>query len=325
MVSGDLTLHRILHPTVNLLESHGAMMRWRRNGMSWASAEFQTQYVQLVRDFLQQAQLRQWPPVIIDFGDEFTNTATEAVGADIAGRLHAIPGIVTAADVSGYRELELLAPEVDIAAFNNGWDGPQRINRGKRLLNRETVDLVLGAGAIPWLVNVGMDRFSNGYWFWKMVRLGVRGKMEWIYRGYNGMPFNTFDAVPLHAHAAYPGPDGTAIPSLDYEWMRMGLDDLAYLFTLEQLIEGSRGEPEKAAAVAEAEAFIHGFDGIIEADIMNTYRGHDARERFEWPVTRYDEVRNEVIELLLRLYTPQHDHKNTRTGTADCELCPQSP
>jgi hypothetical protein len=139
------------------------------------------------------------------------------------------------------------------------------------------------------------------------------------------MPFNTFDAEPLRAHAVYPGPDGTAIPSLDYEWMRMGLDDLAYLYTLEQLIEGSRGDPEKASAVAEAEAFIHGLDGMIEADIMNTYRGRDAKGRFEWLVARYDEVRNEVIELLLRLYTPQHDHKNTGTATADCELCPLSP
>ena len=37
---------------VNLLESYGAMMRWRRNEVPWSSAEFQTQYVQFVRDFL---------------------------------------------------------------------------------------------------------------------------------------------------------------------------------------------------------------------------------------------------------------------------------
>ena len=55
---------------VNLLESYGAMMRWRRNGVPWSSDEFQTEYVQLVRNFLEQAQRRQWPPVIIDFGDE---------------------------------------------------------------------------------------------------------------------------------------------------------------------------------------------------------------------------------------------------------------
>jgi hypothetical protein len=292
---------------VNLLESHGAMERWRRRGIPWSSAEFQTEYVQFIHDFLQQAKLRQWPPLIIGFGDEFTNRALEEVGAEIAQRLKEISGIVTGADVNGYKEMTLLAPEVDVIAFNKGWDGPERVNRGKRLLNKATVDHILDAGATPWLVNVGMDRFSNGYWFWKMVRLGVRGKMEWMYRGYNGMPFNNFDADPMRAHAVYPGPDGTAIPSLDYERMRIGLDDLAYMYTLERLMEDMRADPEKVAAVAAAEAFIHKLDGMLEDD-MNKYRDPAIRDDYQWPVARYDEVRAEVIDLILRLYTSPHGH-----------------
>lgn len=285
---------------LTLLESHGAMWRLRRNGIPWESAEFHTQYVQFVRDFLEQAQRRQWPPVIINFGDEFTNTAMEKFGADVARNLKQIPGIVTSADANGYKEVELMAPEVDIVAFNQGWEGPEGVNRGKELLNKGTIDLILNAGATPWLVNIGMDRFSNGYWFWKMIRLGVRGKLEWIYRNYNGMPFNTFDAQPLRAHAVYPGPDGTAIPSLDYEWMRMGLDDLAYLHTLEQLVASSRSEPAKDAAVTAAEAFIHRLDGMLESD-MNKYRDRSGGDSLRWPVERYDAVRDEVIELILRL------------------------
>ena len=290
---------------VNLLESYGAMDRWRRRGIPWSSAEFQTEYVQFIRDFLQQAELRQWPPLIIGFGDEFTNRAQEEVGAEIAKRLKEISGIVTGADVNGYKEMTLLAPWVDVVAFNKGWDGPEKVNRGKRLLNKATVDYILDAGATPWLVNVGMDRFSNGYWFWKMVRLGVRGKMEWMYRGYNGMPFNNFDADPLRAHAVYPGPDGTAIPSLDYERMRIGLDDLAYLFTLERVIEDSRADPEKVAAVTAAEAYLDKLDGMLEDD-MNKYRDPATRDDYQWPVARYDEVRAEVIDLILQLYTPPH-------------------
>ena len=290
---------------VNLLESYGAMDRWRRRGISWSSAEFQTEYVQFIRDFLQQAELRQWPPLIIGFGDEFTNRALEEVGAEIAKRLKEISGIVTGADVNGYKEMTLLAPWVDVVAFNEGWDGPEKVNRGKRLLNKATVDYILDAGATPWLVNVGMDRFSSGYWFWKMVRLGVRGKMEWMYRGYNGMPFNNFDAAPVRAHAVYPGPDGAAIPSLDYERMRIGLDDLAYLYTLERVIEDSRADPEKVAAVATAEAYLHKLDGMLEDD-MNKYRDPATKDDYQWPVARYDEVRAEVIDLILQLHTPPH-------------------
>ena len=285
---------------VNLLESYGAMVRWRRNGIPWSSAEFQTQYVQFVRDFLQQAELRQWPPVIIGFGDEFTNRAQEVIGAEIAKRLKAIPGIVTAADVNGHKEMTLLAPEVDVVAFNKGWDGPEHVNKGKKLLSKATVDHIRNSGAAPWLVNIGMDRFSNGYWFWKMARLGVRGKMEWMYRGYRGMPFNNFDADPMRAHAVYPGPNGTAIPSLDYERMRIGLDDLAYLHTLERQIEASRGDPAKASAVAAAETFINKLDGMIEDD-MSKYRDRDTQDSYRWPVARYDELRAEVIDLILGL------------------------
>jgi hypothetical protein len=48
----------------------------------------------------------------------------------------------------------------------------------------------------------------------------------------------------MRAHADYPGPDGMAIPSLNYERMCIGLDDLAYLHTLEQLLEDSRSDQE---------------------------------------------------------------------------------
>ncbi|NNL76933.1 MAG: DUF4091 domain-containing protein [Desulfobacterales bacterium] len=286
---------------VNLLESYAAMIRLRRNGIPWETEEFHIKYVQFIREFLEEAKCRNWPPIIINFGDEFTNKAIEEFGARVARNLKRIPGIITSADCNGYKEVTLMAPEVDIVAFNNGWDGPTRVNRGKKLLNKKTVDLVLKAGATPWLVNVAKDRFSNGYWLWKMVRLGVRGKMEWMYRGYNGMPFNSFDAYPMSGHIVFPGPDGTAIPSLNYEWMRMGLDDLAYLYTLEQAIDASRKVPSKNFVVAKADAFIKKLDGMIEDD-MNKYRDSHTKDKYTWPAERFDEIRSDIIDLILVLY-----------------------
>jgi Glycoside hydrolase 123, catalytic domain len=288
------------HP-VYLLESYGAMWRLRRNGISWETEEFHTKYVQFIREFLKEAKFRQWPPIIINFGDEFTNQAMEEFGAKLARNLKKIPGIVTGADTDGYKEVALMAPVVDIVAFDNGWDGPNGVNRGKKLLKKETVDLVKKAGATPWLVNVAKDRFSNGFWLWKMARFGVRGKMEWMYRGYNGMPFNSFDAYPMRGHIVYPGPNGTAIPSLNYEWMRMGLDDLAYLYTLEQVIDATRKDTAKKAAITKADAFIKKIDGMIEDD-MNKYRDSHTKNKYTWPAERYDEIRSEIIDLILQLY-----------------------
>jgi len=284
---------------INLLESHGAMLRWPRRGIPWSSPQFQSEYVQLVQSFLQQARRRNWPPVIIDFGDEFTNSASEETGAEIARRLKTIPGIVTAADVDGYKEMTLLAPQVDIVAFTNGWDGPDKVNRGKRLLHGGSVDFIIKAGALPWLVNVGMDRFSNGFWFWKMVQRGVRGKMEWIYRGYSGLPYDVFDAEPLRAAAVYPGPNGMAIPSLAYEWMRIGLDDLAYLNTLSRTLERNRSNTALAATVAATDAWFSQLDELIHDD-MNYYREPATRAVRQWPAARYRRLRDEIIDLLLR-------------------------
>lgn len=285
---------------VYLLESYGLLSRLRRNGLDWESRAFDTEYVRLLGEFLQQADVRGWPPLIVNFGDEFTNTATEEVGARLARSLKTIPGIVTGADANGYKEVRLMAPEVDIVAFNNGWDGPAGVNQGRKLLNGDTVELVRQAGAIPWLVNVGIDRFTNGFWFWKMARLGIRGKVEWMYGGYYGMPYNSFDARPMHGDAAYPGPDGSTVPSIGYELMRIGLDDLAYLHTLELALVASRELPEKQQAVERAEAFIAGLDAMIEDD-LNLYREPNTRQRHAWPVERFDALRNEAIDLILQL------------------------
>jgi len=135
----------------------------------------------------------------------------------------------------------------------------------------------------------------------------VRGKMEWMYRGYNGLPYNNFDAQPLHAPAVYPGPGGTAVPSLDYEWMRIGLDDLAYLNTLQRALEDSRGDLGKIPAVAAAEAFLHELEGMIEDD-MNKYRDPDSRDSHQWPVARYDELREEIIDLILGFQVLPGEH-----------------
>ena len=280
-----------------LLESFGAMDRLRRDGIAWDTETFFSTYQQSIRQLLAEAKRRQWPAMIINFGDEFTNSAQEEFGVRVARKLSQIPGIVTSADANGYKEVRLLAPEVDIIAFNNGWAGPERVNEDRKLLHKETVELIKKAGAEPWLVNIGKDRFSNGYWLWKMVGLGVGGKLEWIYRSYDGMPYNSFDAQPMGAPTVFPGPDGTVIPSLDYQRMLMGLNDLAYLNTLEKSIASRKKSGQVDSTIASAEAFLKKLDRSIEDD-MNRYKSGDTKP---WPDKRYDAIRKQIIDHILQL------------------------
>jgi hypothetical protein len=129
----------------------------------------------------------------------------------------------------------------------------------------------------------------------------VRGKIEWIYRSYKGMPYDSFDADPIRpkrAQLVFPGPDGTVIPSVDYQRMCMGFNDFNYLYTLEQLLAPGRDlVAGRTAARAGAEAFLHELESLIEDDLNRYLDGKAER----WPFERYDAFRDEVIDHILNL------------------------
>ena len=74
-----------------------------------------------------------------------------------------------------------MAPYLNVATFNNGWDGIDHHNQGRQLINSNFLREVQQTAAIPWFVNAGSDRFPFGLFFWKMTKYGVRGKVEWYY------------------------------------------------------------------------------------------------------------------------------------------------
>jgi hypothetical protein len=263
-------------------------------GLEKGSEAFYVQYLEIFERLVAEARRRSWPPLIFNFGDEFTNTASEEFGAELARRLKQIPEIVIAADANGYKEVTLMAPHVSILAFNGGWDGPNGVNRGRRLWNAETVAEIRAAGATPWLVNVDKTRFSNGFYLWKMSRLGIRGKMEWIYSDYAADPHNPFDGRgPRMRPMVYPGPGTMIAPTISYELMRQGLNDLAYLHTLETMTEQAPAGAQRRRALG----ILDRIDAAIDDDYFS-YRGPDA---VRWSSRRFDELRNDVIDMIVEL------------------------
>jgi len=128
-----------------------------------------------------------------------------------------------------------MAPYLNVATFNNGWDGADHHNQGRRLLNRVFLEeLQSKTGAIPWFVNAGSGRFPFGFFFWKMSQYGVKGKVEWYYnlRNEQGSLVRT--------------QGDTVYPTLDYERCREGIDDLKYLCKLESLL--AKADPARPEA-----------------------------------------------------------------------------
>jgi hypothetical protein len=233
------------------------------------SKRWQQKYIQVMM-LLHAEVLRHNIPVLMSIGDELTNKGIE--GVQIAGRLarfvwEELPEIAATSDMNGYMEVMAMAPYLNVATFNNGWDGIDNHNKGRHLINKQfIVELQEKTGAIPWFVNAGVGRFPFGFFFWKMTKYGVKGKVEWYYNLDNG-------------RGSLVRTEGANIwPTLDYERSREGIDDLKYLCTLEKLIDRANSLDKVTAERQSAEALLKKIaDGIADDWTAYTHGG----ERFD--------------------------------------------
>jgi hypothetical protein len=233
------------------------------------SKRFQQKYIDVMLKMWAETQKHKCP-VFFSIGDEFTNKGVK--GVEFAGKLarltyEELPEIATTSDMNGHKEVLAMAPFLNIATFNNGWDGIDRHNEGRRLINKEFIlDLQKTTGAIPWFVNAGSGRFPYGFFFWKMTKYGVRGKVEWYYRLGN------------NEKGSLVRTEGTTIsPTLDYERSREGIDDLRYLCKLEKLVAQKRTVGKDSKEVAAAAALLQ---KIAESIIDNWTAYTDGGEIF---------------------------------------------
>jgi len=212
------------------------------------SKPFQQKYLQVMRRLWNEVRKHDMP-VVFSIADELTNKGLPGVryGEQLA-RLcfEELPEICVSSDMNGYREVLAMAPYLNVAAFNNGWDGADHHNKGRRLLNREFLGELKKTGAIPWFVNGGVGRFPFGFFFWKMSEYGVRGKIEWYYRLGNNRPGSV-----VRTRGA------TIWPTLDYERSREGVDDLKYVLKLENMIAAAKTRGTKPAQVRRADQGPH--------------------------------------------------------------------
>ena len=219
---------------------------------------FQQKYLKVMRTLHDEVR-KHGVPTLMSIGDEFTNRGVE--GVKVAGRLarltwEELPEIATTSDMNGYMEVMAMAPFLNIATFNNGWDGIDHHNKGRHLLNRAFLQELQGkTAAIPWFVNAGTGRFPFGLFFWKMTQYGAQGKVEWYYNlGKNERGSVVYlDGRNIH-------------PTMDYERSREGIDDLKYLLKLEQLVSQAKKTNKAPEEVKRAAALLAGISSAIADD-----------------------------------------------------------
>ena len=243
------------------------------------SKRFQQKYIEVMRKL--HAAVKKFPvPVIFSIGDEFTNKGL--YGVEFAGKLarltwEELPEIVTTSDMNGYMEVLAMAPYLNIANFNNGWDGSDRHNKGRQLVNDTFIrELAAKSDAIPHFVNTGKGRFPFGFFFWKMTKYGVRGKVEWFYN---------LEATGGTEGSMVALSDNQVIPTVYYEQSREGIDDLKYVCKLEALVAEAKKSGKAKAEAAAAEAFLR----ALESSIIPNWTAY-SQGGMKWPVDGMEEV-----------------------------------
>ncbi|MFB3892575.1 MAG: hypothetical protein ACE15C_11195 [Phycisphaerae bacterium] len=238
------------------------------------SKRFQQKYIEVMRKL--HAEMKKHPiPVIFSIGDEFTNRGMRGVeyGEKLAKLTHEeLPELVITSDADGYTEVMKMAPWMNFATFNNGWDGADHHNKGRTMLNDKFLkELTSTTDAIPYFVNTGKGRMPFGFFFWKMTKYGVRGKVEWFYN-LNGKGNNEGSMVTLME-------DGGIRPTINYERSREGIDDVKYASMLERLIADAKKSGKAKAEAAAAEAYLKALEDSIIPNWTAYSKGGQT-----WPV-----------------------------------------
>ncbi|MFC1582283.1 glycoside hydrolase domain-containing protein [Planctomycetota bacterium] len=120
--------------------------------------------------------------------------------------------------------------------------------------SRQTIFLTRDEGLAEYIqYNNGMGRFTYGFFIWKDKSLG---HWQWVYSWVMGDQHVPF-FCNLGSDAVGAGPDATVLPTLRYEAVREGVDDLRYMRTLEAALQTADAEN---AVAKEARKFLKVLD-----------------------------------------------------------------
>lgn len=260
------------------------------------SRRFQLKFIQVMRKMWRVFREEQ-RPVVFSIGDEFTNAALIGIkkGEKLARLCYEeLPEIPVTSDMNGYLEVMTLSPYLNVAAFNNGWDGIDRHNKGRRLINKDFIlELQKKTGTIPWFVNHGRGRFAFGFFFWKIAKYGVKGKIEWYYnlgRNERGSVVRTeVEPSPLTGEPLY-----HIYPTILYERCREGVDDLKYVLKLESLLSKLKGN--NAEEVVEARALVK----KIRDSIIDNWTAYREGGEY-WESSQFHQFRRSIQDSILKL------------------------
>jgi len=278
----------------------------RRFGYSLDSPDYFRDMADLCRQIKEHAKRKGWLPVLYYSATELSSDESlgPAYHEKLLRAMKSVDGIRTISSINRPEDLQTL-PWLDCVMLNNAVP-----------INGETIATVRKSGSQLWYQNVGGNRFIEGLYMWRTQAKGHR--QFWI-NGHQGDPFNDFDGDEKDTAAfLLPSPDGW-IGTINWEWIREGIDDYRYLHTLSTLIAKARKVGGAAAEVAEqAQAAIDSTMSQVPVDFGDAIKTYtDGWSENTGPLTpaAYDRFRRTLARFISELQATVGPER-TAEGTA---------
>lgn len=275
----------------------------------------ETVYVDVVRTVLERADEKGWPDIYFFPVDEpFGHAEKEAELYWLAPLIKQVPGALVEVSLDG---VETLPPEADPLTdvrFYNGWAVDQWLP--VHTFEEIAADARASGDRLGYYYNTrgvgGRPEFSRvtfGLYAWNspFPEQGV-----WTYRHFVGDPYDDTDGATGDTAYAYPDPErnyAPTLPTLRWEGVREGVDDLRYLYTLEQAMDDAQGNPAKAQALAQAQVLLDRLEADLngygpEARAIIAYFEPEDYHQYRWDIAQAIEGLGKKSPPPPRIYLP---------------------
>ena len=134
-------------------------------------------------------------------------------------------------------------------------------------------------GKEPWVYNNGLDRIGLGMRLWQSIKLGAKGRMEWIGLFRQGFAFHNLDGREPSKSCFLMHKEHGALPTPRWLGVREGLLDARIRLTLEKHVPAS--------------------DPVLKLWSIKDYRNFSVDQ--QWTDKKLDDVRQAMIERLLKV------------------------
>jgi hypothetical protein len=195
-----------------------------------------------------------------------------------------VTGAVSYITVNNYEAGERWGDTFDIWCGNIEYTPEQEqalLEKGKRYMRYGPA----------YLNSARKARNSSGFGFY---RRPAEAMYYWHYQCFQGDPFNDFDGTCRDHCAAYPGEDGTPIPTIDWEAIREGIDDMKYIATLKAYARKAAETPPARDAAQRALSVLT--DVLGGDDRVNQYTFRDDLSDDD-----YHALRRRIVDQILLL------------------------